>query len=163
MESLKDLLSKFKKDSEAAKKIVASLPKIIGTEAVGSIRRNFAIEGYQDGKSLTQWEKRKPSTDKAYDRRGSYKGSVFNSENPILRQTGNLKDSIKYQASIGKVRVGTNLDIIPYAQAHNEGLGHQPKRQFMPTPEEGLNENMRFRSFVKFKKEIENALKDLKL
>jgi phage gpG-like protein len=163
MESLDVLLSRFKKDAAAAKAAIAKLPRIIGNEAVRSIRGNFAIEGYYDGNSFKQWAERKPSTNKQYDRRGNYKGSVFNSDNPILKQTGNLRDSVKYKATDKLVRVGTDLDIIPYAQAHNEGIGKQPKRQFMPTRGEGLNEDMRKKAYYKFDGEITKALMDIKI
>lgn len=91
--------------------------RIIGREAVAWIEENFDKQGY-DG---SPWQKRSPATNKAYDKRYGVKGSVFSSENPILKQTGNLKDSIRYKVNGVMVFVGFNTDRVPYGRVHNEG------------------------------------------
>lgn len=157
MKSLANLFTDMSNARKAMQQVVDSAPRIIGVEAVKSIKQNFSLQGYDSGISFTKWPKRKPQTDAAYDRgrtvsprtgklskyrkgkNGTYKGSVYSSSKPILDQTGDLKNSVHYLASKRRVFVGVNLALIPYAKAHNEGLNHEPKRQYMPLPGEKAN------------------------
>lgn len=157
MKSLSQLFSDISNARKAMQQVVDSAPRIIGVEAVKCIKENFQKQGYDSGFGFTAWVKRKPETNKSYDhgrtvnsktgklskyrtgKNGTYKGSVYSSSNPILDQTGNLKNSVAYKASRRRVFVGVNLAIIPYAKAHNQGEHHEPKRQFMPLPGENAN------------------------
>lgn len=115
--NLRDALEDLRQariDMEALEK---AAPRMAGVEAVKWIQGNFAKQGYK-GK---RWKKRKDSTNKRYDSRSGVKGSVFNSANPILNQTGNLKDSIRAKAEGHKVYIGFNTDKVPYGVIHNEG------------------------------------------
>lgn len=137
-------------------KLADNLPRIIGTESVRIVKLNFQLQAYDSGNGITAWPKRKPATNAAYDRghtysksgkrskyrtgkNGTYKGSVYSSSNPLLRQTLALYNSIHYVASKRTVFVGTSLTLVPYAKAHNESLNHQPLRKYMPTRSEGAN------------------------
>jgi phage gpG-like protein len=128
MKPITQLLADFRKDNEAVKEVIKKLPRIIGNASKQSIDNNFKLQGYFDGKRTKFWEERKPATNKAYDARGkAYKGRVFNSKNPILIQTGKLRNSIRYKEWAKKVFVYVDLAAVPYAQAHNEGLTIEKK------------------------------------
>ncbi len=130
-----------------------NLPRIMGVESVKIVKYNFDIEGYDSGNGITQWAKRKAATNAAYDRgrskitRGAntgklskyrsgknstFKGSVYSSAKPLLRQTLTLFNGIHYRVSGRRVFIGVDLGLVPYARAHNEGLNHEPRRQYMP-------------------------------
>jgi len=164
MKPLSQLLADFRKDNAAVKEVIAKLPRIIGNASLKAIDTNFKMQGYFDGKRTSPWKERKPSTNKSYDARGkAYKGRVFNSANPILIQTNKLRDSIKYQARAKSVFVYTSLKIVPYAQAHNEGNGKMPQRQFMPLPNSDGNSYIYQITKDKFNTMVQTALKDLKV
>ena len=153
---MKDLATLQRDIAEARKGMQAlneNLPRIIGVETVKIIKQNFDMQGYDSGKGFEKWTPRKPATNAAYDRgrtritRGpntgklskyrsgknsTYKGSVYSSAKPILDQTGTLKNSIHYRAMKRRVFIGVNLSEVPYAEAHNAGWNHEPRRQFMP-------------------------------
>lgn len=109
-----DDLRKVKADLE---KLQKDAPRMAGVEAVKWIHGNFAKQGYKG----RRWKKRKDSTNKRYDSRSGVKGSVFNSANPVLDQTGNLKDSIRAKTEGNKTYIGFNTDKVPYGVIHNEG------------------------------------------
>jgi len=124
----------FKEMADKYKQLERNIPKIAGVIAVKTIRENFEVQGFiEEGKTASEkWESRKPETDYAYDNYKSYKGRNYKSSNPILKQTGNLKDAIAYKVEDEhKVFIGVNLSLVPYAKAHNEGLGNLPKRKFL--------------------------------
>lgn len=133
--SMARLLADWRASKQRMDLIINDLPRMVGKEAVGVIKENFLLQGYDDGNTFQMWKKRQPSTNRGYDRRNGVKGSVYSSSNPVLHQSGNLENSIDYKVdktfisgSAGtaleiKVFIGSNLDIIPYAKIHNEG-GH---------------------------------------
>ena len=127
MKSISDLVREMNQCEQEIAKLDSQMPRILGAKAVKVTRENFETESYNGVK----WQPRKAKTNRAYDRRGTYKGSVYNSANPLLRQTGNLFNSIKYVVTGSTIDVGVNLSQVPYAVAHNEGKNHQPKRQFI--------------------------------
>lgn len=154
---LEEALKDYRKAVSDTVRLTNNIPRILGVEMVEWIHDNFRKESYLGAK----WEPRKPETNAAYDRRTGVKGSVFNSANPILRQTGNLFDAIRYHVEGRFVFVGFDTNKIPYGQVHNEGgqfttrtqsimsAGgrfafkegvHMPKRQFMPIPGEEIPE-----------------------
>lgn len=137
MKSMDDLISDFNKAHKAMVNLNNRLPRIIGHEAIEDIHHNFDTESYNNGNTVTAWPERSEKTNTAYDRRYGVKGSVFNSANPLLVQTGNLKDAITFMVKNGGVKIYVDLDKVPYAQVHNEGSDKIPQRQYMPTGEEG--------------------------
>lgn len=154
MKSMSELARDMMKATEELAKLDKNLPRILGKTAVDITRQNFKSQGFEGA----TWPQRDDKTNKAYDKRGNYKGSVYNSSSPILVQSGNLRDSIRYVVSGNKVSIGTfDSRIIPYAQAHNEGLGHQKKRQFI-----GYTLKMDILLRDKIEKEHEKALKKFK-
>lgn len=121
MKSLADALSDFRQAREKMQRLEDQTPNIIGVEALKVIDQNFENESYDSGTGKTRWEARASSTNKGYDSRSGVQGSVFSSSNPILQQTGNLRDSIKKKVQGRTVFIGVNLDKVPYAKIHNEG------------------------------------------
>lgn len=157
MKSLTNLSSDISRIRRDLEKLTNNLPRIIGTEAVKAVKSNFQIEAYDSGNGITKWPKRKQATNNAYDRgrtvnkktgkkskyrhgkNSTYKGSVFSSSKPLLRQTLALYNSIHYVANKRSVFVGVDLGLVPYAKSHNEGISPQPKRQYMPLKSEKAN------------------------
>ncbi len=158
MQDLAALLRDFQKAKSGYETFVKrDLPKIIGVESVKIVRENFYNESYSDGVSVTKWAPRKESTNRQYDRgrtvnaktgklskyrtgkNSTYKGSVYSSSKPLLRQTLALFNSIAFQIRGTSVFIGTNTNLIPYAIVHNEGKHNEPKRQYIPTPSQGGN------------------------
>jgi phage gpG-like protein len=100
---------------------------VIGTLAVNHAQDAFINEGYTDVQ-LQPWKEVK--------RRQSGKGKPRDQTRPILSDTGDLKDSIRYEKAGNSVHIGSDL---PYAQPHNEGTtkagrGNKttiPQRQFI--------------------------------
>jgi phage gpG-like protein len=121
MKTLEDALKEFRTVREKMEKLNARTPTIIGNECLRVIDQNFINQSYDTGHGRTKWAKRADATNKGYDRRSGVKGSVFNSSNPILEQTGNLRDGIKKKVINRSVFIGVNLLKVPYAQIHNEG------------------------------------------
>lgn len=117
MASLKQLLRDLANVNKGLKDLEEKAPRIAGVEAVKWIHKNFEQQAYKGKK----WKPRSPKTNKSYDKRSGVKGSVFNSANPILRQTGNLFDSIRYRVVNRFTFVGFNTNRIPYGEIHNEG------------------------------------------
>eukprot|EP01037_Dinobryon_pediforme_P011470 gene11470-11564_t len=160
-------------------KLAEDTPRIIGNECVKVVKDNFRIQGYDSGLGVKTWDKRKPATDKAYDRGKTYnskgvqskyrsgknkvyKGSVFSSSKPILDQTGTLKNSPKYKVNSKQVKIGVDLLLVPYAEKMNEGGNGTPARQFMPKEEAPPNPKMLKRIKKKIVFERDKAMKDFK-
>lgn len=121
MKTLDNLLADFRRAREQMDRLDAKLPNIIGVEALKVIDKNFASESYDTGFGKTKWAPRSPATNKSYDKRSGVAGSVFNSSNKLLEQTGNLHDGIKKKVLGRTVWIGVNLTKVPYAKIHNEG------------------------------------------
>jgi hypothetical protein len=153
MKSLNQLAADLLAARKGMTALADNLPRIIGVESVKIVQQNFQIEGYDSGNGITKWDQRKVATNLAYGgnftyglhriknskRAKRYKGSVYSASKPLLRQTLALYNSIAYKASRRRVFIGTNLNAVPDAQAHNEGLNHEPKRQYMPLPNQRGN------------------------
>jgi hypothetical protein len=139
------------------------LPRIIGNEAVRAVRQNFISQGYDSGIGKESWPARADKTNKAYDRRGILKGSVYRSGNPLLLQTRNLYNAVQYKI-IGKlVIIGVDETLIPYAKRMNEGGGGVPPRKFMPEPDEPPNMKILKAIKKKYESELNNAMGGMKL
>jgi len=170
--SLKQLTEDFRQaKANMERDVIGKLPRIIGTTAVLVVKDNFRLEGYDDGFSLTKWEKRKEATNKRYTSRRGVKGTVYNAANKILQQAGNLLAAVNYQEVGSGVKVGVDLGAVPYGKIHNEGLKGRAwgkhvftmaKRQYMPLDSEGPNKKMNDAFFKKIGIEINKAMKIFK-
>jgi len=143
-----ELLADWRRASTEIEALTTKLPRIIGHEAVKIVKDNFRIQGYDDGTGVKAWAPRSPKTNVRYNKRYGVKGTVYNSASPILKQTLNLYNSIKYYPDPKGVLIGVDLALVPYGKIHNEGgqgmaFGKyaftMPKRQFMPLPGEPPN------------------------
>jgi len=175
MPDLNDLENDLNTMQSAMSNLATRFPSIIGKESVSILRENFTKQGYDSGSGFKRWKNRSKSTNIAYDYnrtssyrtpklgkkskyKNLYKGSVVQSSNPVLLQTGNLRDSISYKANGNIVEIGVfpktitiggkTHNAVNYAEIHNEGKTFKawgkhskrmPKRQFMPTPQEAIN------------------------
>lgn len=181
MKNLQDLLYDFQKaKGDVEQFIKKDLPRIVGVESVRIVRENFYNQSYDSGNGITKWPERKESTNKNYDRgrtanaktgklskyrtgkNSTYKGSVYSSSKPLLRQTLALYNSIAFQIRGTSIFIGTNLSIVPYARAHNEGLNHEPQRQYMPTKNQGGNPKIMNVVGKRIKYETDKAFKTFK-
>jgi hypothetical protein len=79
MKSLSQLAKDFGTARRAYHILHDQAPRIIGDIAVKETQRNFHMQGFVGGGGYDRWKPRKSSTNEAYNKRGNYKGSVFNS------------------------------------------------------------------------------------
>jgi phage gpG-like protein len=182
MKNFSDLIRDFRMKNAAMKKLRDDMPRIVGVECVRQIKAQF-VKANPAG-----WAARNTATDKAYDyarRKGAktatgrkakaknpYKGSVYSSKNPILKQTGNLRDSITYRVNGQMVNIGVFSEkVIKYARIHNEGLtfkawgkhtAKMPKRKFMPAPNEPPTAKMQEAIKKKYDYELNKVWKEWK-
>ena len=142
MKSLGQLLYDFRAAKEEFTRLNYDIPKIIGTESVKVIKEGFKLQGWDPGTGLQGWEPRSEKTNAAYDRyrgkggKSKFKGSVYRSGNPLLLQTRNLYNSVKYGYAGNTVTIGVDACLIPYAKEMNEGGRGIPARKYMPKPGE---------------------------
>jgi hypothetical protein len=165
MQSLRVLLEDWRRSRVNMETIVKKMPRIIGAECVRVVKQNFNLHGYDSGSGFEEWKQRSDKTNESYARnrtkgkQGIYKGSVFSPNKPVLKQTLNLYNNIKYEVrGFSSVKIGVDKGLVPYAIAHNEGLNHQPKRQFMPYPSQPPNQKMIRQITKKYEHEREKAL-----
>ena len=138
--SLQQLMSDWREASDKLKKFQGDLPMIMGQESVKVIKDNFKQEGYDSGSGIVKWQQRSPKTNKAYDRRSGVKGTTYNSNSPLLRQTLTLYNSLMFRVTGKSVFVGTNTSLVPYAPYNNEGTNKGlPQRKFIPANGEPAN------------------------
>lgn len=170
MKSIGNLLTEWRSSNIQMKRITDSLPRIIGNIGVRTVKENFKLQGYDSGFGVKAWEPRKDSTNKSYDRRSGVKGSVYNSQSPILEQTRNLYNSIKYEIASKSVTIGVELSLVPYGEKMNEGGPGKwgknptftPARKYMPTPGEEPNPKMIRRIERKVLSEVQDAFSQFK-
>jgi hypothetical protein len=142
MRTLLDLISDIRKKQQAIKQLTEDMPRIIGVECVREIKSNFVKS------NPLGWASRKDVTNKAYDynrnkkfrtpktgkksvAKNPYKGSVYNSQNPILKQSGNLRDAIMYEQSGKSVIIG----VLP--NSPKNGKAEQPAHTYAKHLNEG--------------------------
>ena len=118
-------MAEFQIKAEELKRLLNNrVYTIVGVEAVKHFKASFQKEnqGFTDV-TLAPWA---DISDRRKDQKRKKNGDLP----PILTDTGDLQDSITYEAqpAIGVVTISSDL---PYAQRHNEGLAGMPKRQFM--------------------------------
>lgn len=140
--------------------IVKDFPRIVKVEALRHFKKSFINEGFTDG-SLKKWKKR-TTIDKSgrnitrYKTNRIGKAGALNDYGkktkgrPVLTGFGSggnkLRNSLKARIENGGVTIYTYKK---YAEAHNEGDGNLPKREFMG-PSRKLDE--------KIEKKIEKQL-----
>lgn len=170
---LSDLLTDFRGSKQQLETLVKNMPRIAGSVAVKIVKDNWRIQGYDSGTGVTKWPDRTAATNELYDKRVWVKGSVYNSSRRLLEQTMALFNAVKYDLLAGKVRIGVDLSLVPYAQYVNEGvkdgsLGphhihtETPPRQYMPKPGEPPNPKIFAAIEKKVKYEADKALKVFK-
>lgn len=137
LKALQKLLNKAMRD------IPDKVPKIIQVEGLAFIKKNFKDEGFNTSSGVNKWENRK-TTDKRgrnitryrTNRRGR-QGSLNKYGRTIQgrallvghKSGGNrLGNSFRATTTKNSVRFYTYK---AYAETHNEGIGHMPRRQFM--------------------------------
>ena len=98
----------------------------IGSELESEVRLSFEQEQTPYGEP---WKALSASTQES---RRSGKGS---GSNKILRDTGDLFNSITHEAGRSEVEVGASKE---YGAVHQEGSDDIPARIFLPTEEDGL-------------------------
>lgn len=185
--SMQQLLADWRNAQNRMTDLYNSAPRMMGVECVKIVVENFAKQGYDDGQTFTPWQKRAEVTNKAYDynrtgkfrtktgkkskAKNPYKGSTFQSSNPILEQTRTLKRSIRYFLRKGGVTIGVDPQLVIYAQKMNEGgrgkwgryaKTFTPARQFQPKPNEPPNRKMINAITDKMRWETEKRLADFK-
>lgn len=167
MKSLLDLTRDFHNARKMYEKLNADTPRIIGIIGVKVINENFNLQGFAANEGAVQkWKPRSKVTNKIYDSRHGVKGSVYSSQNPILWQTGDLKDGVHYIASGKRVRIGVNLNIVPYAKLMNEGglvkFGSRtvriPQRRYL-----GMSQKLSLRSKAEIKRKRQLAFSRFKM
>jgi hypothetical protein len=170
MKSIANCISDFKAARQDMKKLQADIPKIVGSEAVKVIKANFRLQGYDSGSGVTPWKDRSAATNKQYDQRKGVKGSVYQSSNKLLKQSGVLFNVVKYQVQGKLVYVGVDLGLVPYAKKMNDGgpgkwgknSTNTPARKYMPDDGEGPNVKMLKAAFKKIQSQRDRALKQFK-
>jgi hypothetical protein len=168
--SLAQLLVDMKAAKEAMKKLQGNIPRIIGNEAVKVIKQNFALQGYDSGAGVTAWPQRSPATNHRYNKRYGVKGSVYQSTNPLLKQTGILYNAIQYKIQGKLVYIGVDIGAVPYAEKMNTGgpgkwgknATNTPARKYMPAKNEPPNTKMLRAIIKKIKSERDRALAPFK-
>jgi hypothetical protein len=125
MKSLQQLVRDFGAARRAYHTLAEQEPRIVKDIAIKETQRNFHMQG-DVSDDYHPWEARKESTNKSYDARGkNYKGSVYSSSRPLLKQTGNTYNAIgndSYETH-NMVYIGVNLNQFPgdYPKWLNEG------------------------------------------
>jgi len=170
MKSITDLVNDFKAAKDAMKRVQENIPRIIGNEAVKVIKDNFRLQGYDTGTGVSPWKQRSQATITRYDKRSGVKGSVYQSSNQLLKQTGNLYGAIQYKVQGKAVFVGVDLGVVPYAQKMNDGgpgkwgknATKTPARKYMPAGNEPPNAKMLNAFIKKLNYERDKALANFK-
>ncbi len=99
---MQDYYNKLKRLSKLHRKF----PELAAIEAVNFSKERFVRKNWVD-RSVSAWQKRKPSKNKA------------NNRGTLMIKSGRLKRSIrKINVTRNSVTIGTD---VPYAEAHNEG------------------------------------------
>jgi phage gpG-like protein len=163
MKTLRDLARDFHNSAEEFKRKQKIAPMTIGRIGVIVQKENFTAQGFVESVGPAQkWKERSKVTNDIYDSRKGVKGSVYNSANPILLQSGNMRDNITYRTSAKGVNIGVNLNLIPYAKKNNEGGSQKfgkkwvriPKRKFL-----GMSRKLALRIKDKLKQQRMEAFK----
>jgi phage gpG-like protein len=162
--SLKDLQKLLWK---ASKEIPDKALRVIGTEGIKFIAKNFRDQGFTDT-STTHWKARKIVDKNGLDKttyrtnRVGRTGSLnrFGSRNVdravlVGFNTGGDKLKNSFKSSVSKA----NNTVVfrtykPYAARHNEGLDGMPKRQFI-----GKSAYLNRQIFDKIKRELDKTLR----
>lgn len=167
MKDLKALVSDFKNLNTGIKKLDAALPRMFGKISVDIVQENFKLQGYDSGTGVIKWPKRHWKSNLKYDEHDFYRGTVYSSKSPLLLQSWKLYYGIQYWAQRGRVKIGVDSSLIPYAKTMNEGgiemwLGKEttiPARQFLPKESEGANPKIETALKRKYDSELKATMK----
>jgi hypothetical protein len=170
VKTIAQLIADMKAAKEAMKKLQADIPRIIGNESVKAIKDNFRLQGYDSGTGVSSWKARSQATNTRYDKRKGVKGSVYQSSNALLKQTGVLYNAVQYKVQGKLVFVGVDLGAVPYAKKMNDGgpgkwgknATNTPPRKYMPANGEPPNAKMLKRVVKKIGSERDRALNNFK-
>lgn len=167
MKSLTNLIRDFHNSRIAFEKLHADTPRIYGVIGVKVIRENFDLQGFAESNGAVQkWKPRSETTNKMYDSSKRYKGSVYSSKNPILKQTGNYYDAVNYRATQKQVRIGVNENQVPYARLNNEGgmTTLNGKRVYVPQRKAiGMSQKLKDRAAAELKKKRQQAFSKFRM
>lgn len=166
MKNLQQLIDDWRFARKGLEKLTANMPRIIGAEGVRFVKSNFKVQGYQGAGGVKTWPGRAKVTNDRYDSRAGVKGTVYNSSSPILQQTLNLYNGIKYTVGTKIVFIGVDQTLIPYGKKMNEGgPGHwgknatnTPARQYLPKDGEPMPPLMMQMILRKMNRERDTAL-----
>jgi len=175
------LLKDFGAVTNEIKQLQEQVPRIMGNVCVREIKMNFRNQSYFNG---TEWKERTDATNRSYTinrRKGTesgpkakpsrYKGSVYNAKAPLLIQTRNLYNAIKYKQEGRGVFIGVNSDLVIYAKKMNEGgpgtwggknKTMTPARQFMPKETDPLHPKLSKAIIKEYDRRIKYILSKLK-
>jgi hypothetical protein len=170
MNSMQQLLSDWRVARNNMEKLQGNLPRIIGSESVKVVKNNFKLQGYDSGTGVKIWPPRSTSTNERYNKRHGVKGSVYQSGNPLLTQTKDLYNAVRYYLQSKSVTVGVDLILVPYAEKMNNGgtgiwgknKTNTPARKFIPGPDEQPNGKILKQVHKKVISEREKVLKVFK-
>lgn len=170
MKDLQHLLSDWRIARNNMQRLQDNLPRIIGNESVKVVKDNFKLQGYDSGTGVKSWPARSRTTNDRYDKRYGVKGSVYQSGNPLLTQTKDLYNAVRYYLQSKSVTVGVDLILVPYAEKMNDGgtgtwgknTTKTPARKFIPGPNEQPNVKILKRVQKKVESERDKALKPFK-
>lgn len=120
--NLDEFVADFSVQEEEIKRFIRDdLPDMMGIEAVQHFQENFDKEGFVDN-GLQPWqevERGKPESPwYGFSPENKKQFSSTRAADKILKDSGDLQDSITYDKEDGSVIVSSDL---PYAQVHNEG------------------------------------------
>ena len=106
-----------------------TIPKIIATNSVNHFKKGFSKGGGQTNDSKSGWAARKTN-----------RGAGRN----ILVKTSTLQRDIQsLRVDFDAIVIGTSSITSNYAMVHNEGLGHQTKREFIGDSDSLNNKNIK--------------------
>lgn len=163
MADLKDLERKLKSLSEQVPQIAKD---VIETEGLNFIKKNFRDEGFNSSSGLQKWKPRK-TTDKRGRNITRYRTNrvgTAGSLNRYGRKNQGRAILTGYDTAGDKLRNSfrakqRKYDVVfytykEYAKYHNEGIGKQPKRQFM-----GASSYLNNRIKQKLDKQLKSRMK----
>jgi hypothetical protein len=160
MASLDDLIKDLKNQEDGLKRQLSEVHFEIGKEVFIDIKNNFNKQMYDSGEGSEIWGARSPIVNTIYDNHSKYKNSPYKSKKPLLKQTLSLFNGIEFKHRQSEVEIGifakrnsfSGARVDQYARFMNEGIKNYwkevkiditpRKRQFMPTPTEGINQKI---------------------
>ena len=140
MKSINDLQNIFINLKKSVPVFKKTFEKNLGSFVVRDIDINFTKAGIDKGKrgGFEKWKVSKASIRRRDPSR------------PTLTNTRSLRKNVKYEISEDSLKIGIDLNSVPYGKSHQEGTNKLPKREFLYIKDETLEE-----AILKTEKEIE--------